>query len=132
MYVCTLTPGVLTSCYAKSIHTSLTFPTQLSSSVSAKLSLTMWLQGQLLLRVSSTRGKMPPFTFSKGSCWRTQVLKLKSVIVTVSALMVVALAALLLETVRHKLEIISYKMEDKTSRLLDEFATLRNTTMDGK
>ena len=44
------------------------------------------------------------------------------------------LAALLLETVRDKLEIINLKMEqqqDKTSRVLDELATLRNTTMDG-
>ena len=132
VYVCTETSGVLTSCYAKSNHTSLTYPTQLSSSVSAKLSLTLWLQGQLLLRVSSTPGKMPPSTFSKGSCWTTQVRKLKSVINTASAFAVAALAALLLETVRDKLEIINYKMEDKTSMLLDELATLGNTTIYGK
>jgi len=44
------------------------------------------------------------------------------------------LTALLLETVRDKLENIQYKMEqqqDKTNRLLDELATLKNTTMDG-
>ena len=51
------------------------------------------------------------------------------------------LTALLLETVQDKLgsvqdklENIQYKMEqqqDKTNRLLDEHATLRNTTMDG-
>jgi len=44
------------------------------------------------------------------------------------------LAALVLETVRNKLKNIQYKMEqqqDKTNRLLDELATLRNTTMDG-
>ena len=132
VYVCTETPGVLMYFLALLVYTLHWLPTQLTSSVSAKLSLTLWLHGQLLLRVSSTPGKMPPSTFSKGSCWRTQVLKLKSVIVTVSALMVVALAALLLETVRDKLEIINYKMEDKTSRLLDELAMLRNTTMDGK
>jgi len=46
----------------------------------------------------------------------------------------VFLTALLLETVRDKLEIIQYKMEqqeDKTNRLLDELATFQNTTMDG-
>jgi len=44
------------------------------------------------------------------------------------------LTDLLLETVRDKLENIQYKMEqqqDKTNRLLDELATLKNTTMDG-
>ena len=50
--------------------------------------------------------------------------------------------ALLLETVPHqlgnvqdKLEIIQHKMEqqqDTTKRLLEELATLRNTTIDGK
>ena len=44
------------------------------------------------------------------------------------------LTALLLETVRDKLENIQYKMEqqqDKTNRLFDELVTLKNTTMDG-
>jgi len=44
------------------------------------------------------------------------------------------LTDLLLETVRDKLENIQYKMEqqqEKTNRLLDEIATLKNITMDG-
>ena len=54
---------------------------------------------------------------------------------------VLSLTALLLETVQDKLgnvqdklEIINLKMEqqqDKTNRMLDELATLLNTTMDG-
>ena len=54
------------------------YSTQLSSNVSAKLSLTgwlhRWLHRQLLLRMSSTLGKC--HTFSKGSCWITQVRNL--------------------------------------------------------
>jgi len=42
--------------------------------------------------------------------------------------------ALLLEIVQDKLENFQYKMEqqqDKTNRLLDDLAALRNTTIDG-
>jgi len=46
---------------------NLSYATQLSSNASAKLSLTVWfhrwLHRQLLLRVSSTPGKMLLFTF---------------------------------------------------------------------
>jgi len=55
---------------------------------------------------------------------------------------ILLLPALLLEivqdklgNVQDKLENIQYKMveqQDKTNRLLDELATLRNTTIDGR